>query len=161
MRRQVWLVALVALAALGLVVAVAAARSMENKSQVGTTTETCAPRPCAAPSGFEIYITDIAVAGGSVTMAVRFTNHTQGGGFAAVSYRHTSPADFSLRSSEGKVSAPAFSANCPNWPEVTVERGATSDAYRLCFAANATSGLVLIWDPDLGIVPHRTEITLD
>jgi hypothetical protein len=160
MRRPIWLVALVALAALGVVVASVAARSMEN-SQAGTTTDNCAPRPCAAPSSFEIYISDVAVAGGRATMAVRFTNQKPSVGFEAVSYRHTSPVDFSLRTPDGTMSPPAFSADCPNWPEVRVERGATSDAYRLCFATTAISGLVLIWDPDLGIFPHRTEIALN
>ena len=86
-------------------------------------------------------------------LEVRFTNHTSGGQFEAVSYRHTSPADFRLKWPDGSEHSAVFSADCPNWPELQIERGASSSPKPLCFDVPDTGmpGTSIVWDPDVGL----------
>lgn len=92
-----------------------------------------------------------------------FKNSTQPGGFEAVSYRHTTPADFSLSGGDGRKRAPIVDASCPSWPELRVERGGTAGPVRLCFAAPAAGlrGALLVWTPDTGIFPVTGTVPLD
>jgi hypothetical protein len=124
----------------------------------------CAPQPCTAPGGFELYARDISLGGGRLTMRVSFKNNTPGGGFEAVSYRHTSPADFRLHYLNVDL-APLLDAACPNWEEARVERGAGAAAGPdpLCFTAPAgdLAGAELRWTPDEGVFPIAGSISLD
>jgi hypothetical protein len=119
----------------------------------------CAPSPCGAPAGFEVDVTSTDVRSGQVVLTVVFRNHTTPQLFEAVTYRHTSPADFSLRVG-GRVYQPVFSSDCPNWPELDVPRGGTSPARTVCFAVTSTAGATLVWNPDLGVISHPVSIAL-
>ena len=123
----------------------------------------CSPRPCTAPGGFELYLSNLSLSGGRVTMDVSFKNHTQAGGFEAVTYRHTSPADFELHSGGGN-SKPLFDASCTHWEEARVERGAANanGPDKLCFSAPSSglSGAELRWTPDEGVFPIAGSISL-
>lgn len=121
--------------------------------------ERCSPTPCGAPAGFEVDVTSAAVKSDHVVLTVVFRNHTTPQLFEAVSYRHTSPADFSLHAG-GKTYQPVFDSDCPNWPELDVPRGATSPSRTVCFAVGSTSGATLVWNPDLGVIPHPVSIAL-
>lgn len=153
--------------ALGAIVLVAAAyaalslRPQENAS--GQTSsdpnQRCSPRPCGAPKGFEVDVGSIDVGSGRLVLTVSFRNHTLPQTFEAVSYRHTSPADFSLRVG-GKTYQPVFDAQCPNWPELDVQRGATSPERTLCFAVSSAAGATLVWNPDLGAISQPVSIPL-
>lgn len=121
--------------------------------------ERCAPSPCGAPAGFEVDVTAVQTESNDLALTVVFRNHTQPQVFEAVSYRHTSPADFTLRAG-GQTLRPVFTADCPNWPEVDVNRGATSTPRQLCFAVASPSGTTLVWDPDLGFVSEPVSIAL-
>ncbi|HKW06786.1 MAG TPA: hypothetical protein VJS19_04380 [Candidatus Dormibacteraeota bacterium] len=121
--------------------------------------ERCAPSPCGAPAGFEVDVTSVEAQSNQLVLTVVFRNHTQPQMFEAVSYRHTSPADFTLRAG-GRTLRPVFSADCPNWPEVDVNRGATSAPRQLCFAVTSPAGTSLVWDPDLGVIPEPVSIAL-
>jgi hypothetical protein len=121
--------------------------------------ERCTPSPCGAPAGFEIDVTSSEVKSDHLVLTVVFHNHTQPQLFEAVSYRHTSPADFTLRAG-GKTYRPVFNSDCPNWPELDVPRGATSPPRTICFAVTSTSGATLVWNPDLGVVPQPVSIAL-
>ena len=141
----------VALVALGVVaIGVLATQAMPSSDSVDTR---CAPAPCLAPHGFEAYFVDAHVADSHVVLEVRLTNHTSAGQFEAVSYRHTSPADFRLAWPDGSEHDAVFTVDCPNWPELQVERGASSGPKPLCFNAPSTGvrGTRIVWDPDLGL----------
>ena len=121
--------------------------------------ERCSPSPCGAPAGFEVDVTGTQVKTGYVMVTVVLRNHTKPQLFEAVSYRHTSPADFSLRAG-GRTLRPVFNADCPDWPEVDVQRGATSGPQTLCFAVATTAGADLVWNPDLGFLAEPVSIAL-
>ncbi len=122
--------------------------------------ERCSPSPCGAPAGFEVDVTAATSSGDHIVLTVMFRNHTKSQPFEAVSYRHTSPVDFTLQAG-GHVYAPVFNQDCPNWPELDVPRGAASPPRNLCFAVRSTSGAQLVWNPDLGVIPEPVSIGLD
>ena len=119
----------------------------------------CAPSPCAAPQGFEADVSNIQATSTLVTLDVTLRNRTTGG-LEAVSYRHTSPADFLLSPSDGVDRPPVFNDGCPNWGEVRVERGQSMGPVPLCFEPPrlGLQGAVLLWDPDVGLFSHRVSI---
>ena len=137
--------------------------SLEGVRQsIPLTESACSPQPCTAPGGFEADLSQIESSGGRVSMLVTLRNRTVGGGLEAVSYRHTSPADFRLSGSDGLDRAPVFSGDCPDWGEVRVQRGASAGPFRLCFESPLLGlhGAALLWDPDVGIFSRRVSITL-
>ncbi|HET9782155.1 MAG TPA: hypothetical protein VFR33_10280 [Candidatus Dormibacteraeota bacterium] len=121
--------------------------------------ERCKPSPCGAPAGFEIDITSMEVKSDYLVLTAVFRNHTTPQLFEAVSYRHTSPADFTLRQG-GKSYQPVFNSDCPNWPELDVPRGGSSPPRTVCFAVTSASGATLVWNPDLGVIDHPVSIAL-
>jgi hypothetical protein len=107
-----------------LVIAAIAAGSLRQVGQAVTgSAAPCAPAPCSAPHGFEVDISNLSSANGLVTMQVRFKNHTTGDALEAVSYRHTSRADFKLHAPDGGEVGPLFNGQCPDWGELRIERG--------------------------------------
>jgi len=121
--------------------------------------ERCSPSPCGAPNGFEVDVTETSVVEGHLALTAIFRNHTMYQPLEAVSYRHTSPADFAVRAA-GVQYRPVFSAECPNWPELDVGRGKTSTPRVLCFAVGSATGATLVWNPDVGVVPRPVSIAL-
>jgi hypothetical protein len=157
-----WLVIGVAAGAC-LAIAVLASGALRQASQAITSpSEPCAPHPCSAPHGFHVAIGNIATAHGIVRLEVSFANHTTADTFYAVSYRHTSPADFQLRSKDGHQARPRFDSQCPDWGELKIERGASAGPKSLCFATPAAGlqGAEIIWSPDLGLLFDDVQIPL-
>lgn len=156
------LLLVVLLAAVLVVIIYIAGGSLEAlRQEIPFVESPCSPKPCAAPQGFETDVGAIQTETGRVTMQVTLRNNTKGG-FEAVSYRHTSPADFRLSGSDAISRAPVFAADCPNWGEVRVERGATVGPERLCFESPMLGlhGAALTWEPDLGVFTHKVLINL-
>ena len=160
-RRLLLLVPAVAIVAVSAGLAFVALQPGDNPSglQSSDANERCSPSPCGAPDGFEVDVTNVAVAGGHLVLTVAFRNHTTYQPLEAVSYRHSSPADFTLRAG-GHTYRPVFDSACPSWPEVDVPRGATSPPRLLCFPVSSASGTTLVWDPDLGVMPRPVSIGL-
>jgi hypothetical protein len=121
--------------------------------------ERCAPSPCGAPAGFEVDVTSVAQRSSYAVVTVVLRNHTRPQILEAVSYRHTSPADFVVRRS-GVEYRPVFNSECASWSEVDVPRGATSTPRQLCFAIPSTGGASLVWNPDLGFISEPVTIRL-
>jgi hypothetical protein len=115
----------------------------------GSASEACSAQPCAAPKGFEIEVTNIRAAAGITSFDVSFKNHTAAD-LGTTSFRLTSPRDFQLRLKDGRQVPPAFSAGCPDWGELHVERGGSAGPVRLCFRAPSPAGARVVWGPDLG-----------
>jgi hypothetical protein len=142
-------------ALVGVGVAAAAFLALEPPAPTrspGQTGPACAPKPCTAPKGFEVYVSDVHLSEGVVRLEVSFRNSTQAEFLETVSYRHTSPADFSIDPGRND-GRPVFDAGCPDWPEVRVARGGNMGPMPLCFRAATTGlqGAVLNWRPDLGL----------
>ena len=121
--------------------------------------ERCAPSPCGAPAGFEVDVTAVEINSDHLALTLVFRNHTRSQLLEAVSYRHTSPADFTLNAN-GRTLRPQFSADCPSWPELDVPRGETSAPQHLCFPIRSSTGTALVWNPDLGFVSEPVSIAL-
>jgi hypothetical protein len=158
------LVVVIALALVMVAVFLIAGRTgslQDIRTQLPLVQGSCAPSPCAAPQGFEADVSNIQSVSGLVTADITLRNKTSGG-LGAVSYRHTSPADFVLNGTDGVDRVPVFSADCPNWGEVRVQRGQSVGPIRLCFEAPrfGLQGAVLLWDPDVGLFSHRVSIPL-
>ena len=161
MRGRRRLLVLATVAAGGLVLAGVAAGAisvLEPKGPpAGAPGPACSPGPCTAPQGFELYLSQIQLRsdldGDLVTVMVSFRNNTQPQLLEAVSYRHTSPADFQVTPDGGNQGRPVFTAGCPDWPEIRVPRGSSAGPQPLCFRATAArlKGAVLSWQPDLGL----------
>ena len=157
------LLLVVVLGAVLLVILYAGGVSLEGlRQQIPFIESPCSPKPCAAPQGFEADVGAIQADASRVTMQVTLRNNTTRGGFEAVSYRHTSPADFRLSGSDGISRLPVFSADCPDWGEVRVERGATAGPEKLCFQSPTLGlhGAAVVWEPELGVFTHRVLINL-
>ena len=157
------LVVVLVLAAVLLLVLYFAGGSLEGvRQQVPLTEWTCSPKPCASPQGFEADVSDIQAPPGRVTMLVTLRNKTVGG-LEATPYRRTSPADFRLSGSDAVSRAPVFAADCPDWGEVRVQRGATAGPFRLCFESPLLGlhGAALLWYPDVGFLSRQISIPLD
>jgi hypothetical protein len=124
----------------------------------------CSPKPCTAPGGFELYIGGASLDGGRLVMEVSFKNNTPAGGFEAVTYRHTSTADFTLAYPANNNAKPITDAACPGWEEARIERGAPSPTGpdRLCFNAppGGLADAELRWAPDEGVFPVAGSIAL-
>jgi hypothetical protein len=133
-------------------VAFAAIELGHRKSAGGPARPVCSPKPCTELGGWELYLRNINVTGGRVSMDVSFKNNTPGGGLEAVSYRHTSPMDFLLRYPRGDTRKPVFDTACPSWDAPRIERGGGAGPDHLCFNAVASglSGAELQWTPDEG-----------
>ncbi|HEV2012326.1 MAG TPA: hypothetical protein VGR77_00355 [Candidatus Dormibacteraeota bacterium] len=147
-----------------LVIGMLAAGSLRQLGQAVTTPpEPCSPHPCAAPHAFEVVISDITATNGIVMLHVTFHNRSKADPFEAVSYDHTSPADFQLRSAAGQQRPPAFSGQCPDWGELRIEHSASAGPKPLCFAAahDGLKGALLVWSPDLGLLFDDVRIPLN
>jgi hypothetical protein len=147
-----------------LVIGILAAGSLRQFGQAVTAPpQPCSPHPCAAPHGFEVAISGITTTNGIVRLQVTFHNNTKADAFDAVSYNHTSPADFQLRSAAGQQRPAAFSGQCSDWGELRMERGASAGPKALCFPAPAggLTGAQLIWSPDLGLLFDDVQIPLN
>ena len=111
--------------------------------------QSCSPKPCVAPDGFELDVQGATVSNGVVEVAVFFKNHTPKG-FGAGNYRPTLPSDFRLQLADGRREGPFFTGDCSDWGELHVVRGESAGPEKVCFRAGSLKGADLIWSPDLG-----------
>ena len=159
---RLFLIAVLLIGVLGAAAyAFVAMRPRDNPSGLAShdPNERCSPSPCGAPNGFEVDVTGTTVVGSRLAITVVFRNHTTYQALEAGSYRHTSPADFTLRAA-GVDYRPVFGSDCPSWTEIDVERGKTSVPRALCFPVGSASGATLVWNPDLGVIPRPVSIAL-
>jgi hypothetical protein len=149
-------VGLALLAAVGLAVGPTFRGSLQPAS---TVSEACAPKPCAAPKGFEIDIAELRSAAGTTSFQASFKNRTAPD-LGTTSFRPTSPRDFQLRLVDGRQLSPSFSGDCPDWGVLHVERGASAGPEKLCFQTPTAAGAFVVWGPDLGFLFDDVRIPL-
>ena len=122
----------------------------------------CAPRPCVAPNGFELYVDSITRSGQDVVLRFHVVNHTTGGAFEATSDRHTGLSDFRVRAAGTEVDPDIGPTppGCTKWDELAVARGATSPPRTACYRVPAGVDMTLEWSPDLGLVFRSVDLPL-
>lgn len=139
-------------------VAAAAFVSLKVPLALPTQSETsasCAPQPCANVRGYILWVSDVKIDAGLVTMQVRFENSS-----AAT---HADPADLSLLDSQKDDHQAVFdAAGCTHWPRTEFNGGAGFGPVPLCFRSGSTSPpLGLRWTPDFGPFCCETVIRLE
>ena len=110
----------------------------------GPSTGSCEPQPCANMRGYIVWVSDLKVQEGLVTMKLTFRNSS--------SSTHAAPEDFTLIDSQ-KIDHTAvyFAPDCTKWPRTEFNNGASFGPVTECFRPASTSPpLGLHWTPDFG-----------
>lgn len=104
----------------------------------------CTPLPCADVRGFTLWVGDLKIADGLVTMELTFRNSS-----AAT---HADPADLSLTDSRHTGNAAIYDTpGCTHWPRTDFKNGAFFGPVPECFRPFSTAPpLSLHWTPDMG-----------
>ena len=120
----------------------------------GPSSAPCAPQPCANLRGYIVWVNDVNVQGGLVTMKLTFRNSSAS--------THADPSDFSLVDGQKKDNPPVFdAAGCTHWPRSEFNNGAGFGPVPECFRPASTSPpLALHWTPDFGLFCCETVIPL-
>lgn len=115
----------------------------------------CEPQPCANVRGYIVWVSDLKIEAGVVSMQITFRNSS-----AAT---HVDPADIQLIDSQGHPN-PAIhdEPGCTAWSRTDFNNGAQFGPVPECFRPVSTSPpLRLHWEPDFGPFCCETEIGLD
>jgi len=112
----------------------------------------CEPQPCANVRGYIVWVSDLKIEGGLVSMQLRFQNSSTS--------THADPADISLIDSQKVGNVPFYGApGCTQWPRTEFSNGASFGPVAECFRPSSTSPpLGLRWTPDFG--PFCCEIVI-
>jgi hypothetical protein len=138
-------------------VAVAAFISLQTPFQLPTvspSSQPCSPQPCADIRGFILWVGDVKVDSGVVSMTLTFQN--------ASSSTHADPTEIQLLDSAGKPNDAVHDiAGCTAWPRTDFDNGAKFGPVPECFRPASTSPpLRLHWEPDFGFFCCDTDIAL-
>ncbi len=114
----------------------------------------CSPQPCADIQGFTLWVGDVKVDSGVVTMTLTFRNSSDS--------THVDPSEIDLLDSAGHSSNAVHDApSCTAWPRTEFNNGAQFGPVPECFRPSSTSPpLRLHWAPDFGFLCCETDITL-
>ncbi len=139
-------------------VGVAAFQSLQTPFQAPAATPgsaTCGPPPCANVRGYILWVTDLKVESGLVSMRLTFRNSSPA--------THADPADLRLVDSQQHTSSAVYDApGCTPWSRTDFNNGAGFGPVPECFRPATTNPpLTLRWSPDMGLFCCRTEIPLD
>jgi hypothetical protein len=133
-----------------LVVAVGVAAFLSLQSPLRPATSSanatpCTPKPCANVRGYILWVSDLKVDSGLVTMQLTFRNSS-----AAT---HADPADIQLVDAKGHGSSAVYDApGCARWARTDFNNGAQFGPVPECFRPGATDPpLMLHWAPDMGL----------
>ena len=149
--------------AIGLIVAAVfgatayqALRTPLQVSSTGSLTpENCSPGPCVNVKGFTLWVSEVKVDGGLVSMQVKFRNSSVA--------TYASPDDLQLIDTSRHVSGLIVdSAGCTSWTRHEFANGETFGPVNICFRVfSTTRPFVLHWSPDLGPFCCETNIKLN
>lgn len=139
-------------------VGVAAFLSLQTPFQPPATnpvSDTCTPKPCANVRGYILWVSDLKVEGGVVSMQLTFRNSSPA--------THADPADLELRDAQRRSSRAVHDApGCIAWPRTEFANGAGFGPVPECFRPAATTPpLTLHWTPDMGVFCCETDIVLE
>ena len=104
----------------------------DTAPSAGPSTAPCEPQPCANVRGYIVWVSDLKIQEGLVTMKLTFRNSS--------SSTHAAPDDFMLIDRQ-KVehSAVYFAPDCAQWPRTEFNNGATFGPVPECFRPASTS----------------------
>ncbi len=149
--------------AVGLVVAAVfgatayqALRTPIQVSSAGSLTpESCSPGPCVDVKGFTLWVSEVKVDVGLVSMKVMFRNSSVA--------THVSPEDLQLIDTTRHVSGLIVdSPGCTTWTRHDFAGGETFGPVNICFRVfSTTRPFILRWSPDLGLFCCETNIKLN
>ena len=138
-------------------VGVAAFLSLQTPFVAPTTSSgstACTPKPCANVRGYILWISDLKVDSGLLTMQLTFRNSSPA--------THADPADLELIDSLGHAN-PAVNdtPGCARWPRTDFDNGAQFGPVPECFRPSSTDlPLKLHWTPDMGLFCCEADIVL-
>jgi len=114
----------------------------------------CTPRPCANVRGYILWISDLKIDSGLVTMQLTFRNSSPA--------THADPADLGLIDSLGHPNPSVYDApGCTRWSRTDFNNGAQFGPVPECFQPSSTNPpLKLHWTPDMGLFCCETDIVL-
>ena len=138
-------------------VGVAAFISLQTPFQLPTaspSSQPCSPQPCADIRGFILWVGDVKVDSGVVSMTLTFRNSSNS--------THADPSEVQLVDSAGNPSGAIHDApSCTAWPRTEFNNGAQFGPVPECFRPSSTSPpMRLHWAPDFGLFCCETDITL-
>ncbi len=115
----------------------------------------CSPRPCANVRGYILWVSDLKVEAGLVSMQLSFRNSSPS--------THADPADIQLVDSQQHASAAVHDApGCTAWPRTDFNNGTRFGPVPECFRPSSTNPpLKLHWSPDMGFFCCATDIVLE
>ena len=124
----------------------------DTASSAEPSTGPCEPQPCANVRGYIVWVSDLKIEGGLVSMQLRFQNSSTS--------THADPADISLIDSQKVGNVPVYDTPaCTHWPRTEFDNGASFGPVPECFRPASTSPpLGLRWTPDFG--PFCCEIVI-
>ena len=138
-------------------VAVAAFQSLQTPFQAPSATPgsaRCGPPPCANVRGYTLWVTDLKVDSGLVSMMLTFRNSSPA--------THADPADVQLTDAQGRPNKPVYDApGCTTWPRTDFNHGAVFGPVPECFRPASTAPpLKLHWEPDMGLFCCEADLVL-
>lgn len=138
-------------------VALAAFVSMQKPFQLPTSSEpsaSCSPDPCADVRGFILWVSDVKVDSGLVSMTLTFQNSSNS--------THADPSEIQLISGNGPPNNRVTDApGCTAWPRTEFNNGAKFGPVPECFRPSSTTPpLHLHWAPDFGFFCCETDVLL-
>ena len=144
-------------AAVVLAVAVAAFISLQQPFQLPTSSQpsaTCSPKPCANVRGFILWVSDVKVDSGLVSMNLTFQNSSAS--------THADPSEIQLIDSTGSPNERVTdTAACTAWPRTEFNNGNQFGPVPECFRPSSTGPpMKLHWAPDFGFFCCETDIAL-
>jgi hypothetical protein len=144
-------------AAVVVAVAIAAFLSMQQPFQLPTaspTTSPCAPHPCADVRGFNLWVSNLKIDSGVVSMQLTFRNSSAS--------THADPSEIQLIDSTGHPNQRITDApGCTAWARTDFNHGAQFGPVAECFRPSSTDPpMKLHWEPDFGFFCCETDIAL-
>jgi len=138
-------------------VGTAAFISMQGQFELPTATPTsspCSPEPCASLRGFTLWVSDLKVDAGLVSMQLTFRNSSNS--------THADPEEIQLVDSQNRVASAVEAPGCPAWARTEFNNGQQFGPVPECFQpASTIPPLSLRWNPDFGFFCCRVDIPLE
>jgi len=136
---------------------IAAFQSLQTPFQAPSTgppPAACSPEPCANVRGYILWVTNLKIEGGLVSMQLTFRNSSPA--------THADPADIQLIDAQQHTTSAIHDApGCTAWPRTDFSNGAGFGPVPECFRpAATTTPLSLHWTPDMGLFCCETKIVL-
>ena len=114
----------------------------------------CSPKPCVDVRNFKLWVTDLKIDSGLVSMELTFVNSSNS--------THADPKEIQLIDAAGHPNNRVTDApGCTAWPRTDFNNGAQFGPVPECFRPASTAPpLKLHWEPDFGFFCCETDLQL-